>query len=64
LGRFRLLDTQFVTSHLTQFGAREIPRGLYKAQLADALRTTSQWLTEIGPDSLTAEIRALSARKL
>ena len=25
LGRFRLLDTQFVTAHLTQFGAREIP---------------------------------------
>ena len=46
LGRFRLLDTQFVTAHLTQFGAREIPRGLYKAQLADALRAPSRWLAE------------------
>ncbi|HYZ23998.1 MAG TPA: leucyl/phenylalanyl-tRNA--protein transferase, partial [Rhodopila sp.] len=26
LGGFQLLDTQFVTSHLAQFGAQEIPR--------------------------------------
>jgi leucyl/phenylalanyl-tRNA--protein transferase len=64
LGRFRLLDTQFVTAHLTQFGAREIPRGLYKAQLADALRARSQWPASIDPDSLAAEIRNLGARKL
>jgi leucyl/phenylalanyl-tRNA---protein transferase len=64
LGRFRLLDTQFVTSHLTQFGAREIPRGLYKAQLADALRSPSRWLAEVDPYALEAEIRALASRKL
>lgn len=63
LGKFRLLDTQFVTSHLTQFGAREIPRGLYKAQLADALRSTPRWLAEPGQDALEAEIRALTVRK-
>jgi leucyl/phenylalanyl-tRNA--protein transferase len=64
LGRFRLLDTQFVTAHLTQFGAREIPRGLYKAQLADALRAHSQWPASIDPEALAAEIRNLGARKL
>jgi leucyl/phenylalanyl-tRNA--protein transferase len=62
LGRFRLLDTQFVTTHLTQFGAREIPRGLYKAQLADALRSPSKWPAEPAQDLLTAEIRALAGR--
>jgi leucyl/phenylalanyl-tRNA--protein transferase len=63
LGRFRLLDTQFVTAHLTQFGAREIPRGLYKAQLADALRTTARWLPEPPAEAMEAEIRTLAHRK-
>ena len=63
LGGFRLLDTQFVTDHLTRFGAREIPRGLYKAQLADALRRPVRWLPDPPADALEAEIRALAARK-
>ena len=36
-GRFRLLDTQFMTDHLAQFGALEIPRALYRKRLAEAL---------------------------
>lgn len=36
-GGFRLLDAQFITSHLTQFGAIEIPRAAYMAYLADAV---------------------------
>lgn len=36
-GGFRLLDTQFVTSHLMQFGAIEIPREEYRRLLKDAL---------------------------
>jgi leucyl/phenylalanyl-tRNA---protein transferase len=63
LARFRLLDTQFVTSHLTQFGAREIPRGLYKAQLADALRAPARWLADPPPEALDTEIRTLAGRK-
>lgn len=35
---FLLLDTQFMTSHLQQFGAIEIPRRDYKARLRHALR--------------------------
>ncbi len=37
-GGFTLLDTQFVTEHLAQFGAVEIPRDIYKALLNDALQ--------------------------
>src|SRR6266851_2278868 len=37
-GGFRLLDTQFVTPHLAQFGAIEISRARYHRLLADALR--------------------------
>jgi leucyl/phenylalanyl-tRNA--protein transferase len=36
-GGFRLLDTQFVTDHLKQFGAQEIPRAEYHRRLGDAL---------------------------
>ncbi len=42
-GRYKLLDTQFVTPHLAQFGAHEIPRRAYKAMLADALTDDGHW---------------------
>ena len=64
LGGFRLLDTQFVTAHLARFGAREIPRGLYKAQLADALRRPARWLVEPPEEEIAAEIRAQGARSV
>lgn len=37
LGGFRLLDTQFLTSHLAGFGAVEIPARDYRIQLTAAL---------------------------
>src|SRR6266852_3819653 len=37
-GGYRLLDTQFVTPHLAQFGAIEISRARYHHLLAEALR--------------------------
>jgi len=37
VGGFRLLDAQFITSHLAQFGAVEIPRDVYLVLLAAAL---------------------------
>ena len=43
LGRFRLLDTQFVTHHLRQFGAQEIPRALYRRRLAQALEANAHF---------------------
>ncbi len=38
---FRLLDTQFTTPHLRQFGAIDLPRETYKAQLSKALMETA-----------------------
>lgn len=37
IGGFTLLDTQFITAHLARFGAIEVPRAAYRAQLASAL---------------------------
>ncbi|MBV7257547.1 leucyl/phenylalanyl-tRNA--protein transferase [Pacificimonas sp. WHA3] len=37
MGGFQLLDTQFLTDHLAQFGAIEIPRALYRQRLRLAL---------------------------
>jgi leucyl/phenylalanyl-tRNA--protein transferase len=34
---YRLLDTQFVTDHLAQFGAYEVPRRAYRKLLRDAI---------------------------
>ncbi len=61
LGGFRLLDTQFVTSHLAQFGATELPRAVYKQRLAEALAAEAVWQPAPEPSLLAAEIRALSA---
>ena len=36
-GRFQLLDTQFLTGHLSQFGAHDIPRAHYRKRLVQAL---------------------------
>lgn len=36
-GRYRLLDTQFVTRHLARFGTVEVPRAHYRALLASAM---------------------------
>ncbi|MFM9864549.1 MAG: leucyl/phenylalanyl-tRNA--protein transferase [Micropepsaceae bacterium] len=36
-GGYQLLDTQFITEHLTQFGAIEVPRARYKSLLAKAV---------------------------
>lgn len=41
---FMLLDTQFVTEHLRQFGAVEISRAAYQRQLAHALARPARFL--------------------
>ena len=40
---FRLLDIQWVTPHLEQFGAVEIPRAVYLGQLEDALAVEAKF---------------------
>jgi leucyl/phenylalanyl-tRNA--protein transferase len=42
-GGFRLLDTQFVTDHLAQFGAVELPRQAYKRVLREAIDAPADW---------------------
>lgn len=61
LGGFTLLDTQFVTAHLAQFGAREIPRPTYRAALDRAAVAPARWIADPPADVLEAEIRALAA---
>lgn len=60
LGGFPLLDTQFVTAHLTQFGATEIPRDAYHARLAAAVAAPARWLATCAADRLDAEFRAIA----
>lgn len=62
LGGFRLLDTQFVTAHLTRFGAAEIPRDQYRQQLAEAVDHPAVWLADPGAELLAAAFRQLAER--
>lgn len=59
LGGYELLDTQFVTSHLAQFGAIEVPRDAYKAFLASAVQAVATWPEHADPASIEQQIRRL-----
>ncbi|WP_137181829.1 leucyl/phenylalanyl-tRNA--protein transferase [Roseomonas sp. AR75] len=58
---FRLLDAQFQTTHLAQFGCHEVPRAQYKRLLAEAMEEAANWQDAPKADLLAAEIRALRA---
>ncbi len=58
-GRFTLLDTQFVTDHLTQFGAREISRDNYHDGLKMALSVHDANFQELPSDVSGAEVLQL-----
>jgi leucyl/phenylalanyl-tRNA--protein transferase len=59
LGGYRLLDAQFQTEHLSQFGTQEIPRADYKRRLAHAVDAEATWLAAPDPAALEAAIRSL-----
>ncbi len=59
LGGFLLLDTQFVTTHLAQFGATEIPRDEYRMLLEQATLAPAQWVGAPEPGLLAQEIDRL-----
>ena len=61
LSSFKLLDTQFVTAHLAQFGAEELAREDYKARLTNALAAPAEFVAAPEPGALEAEIRLLAA---
>ena len=60
IGGYRLLDTQFVTTHLSQFGAVELPRTEYKSLLAAAVEAEAHW-PDPDPPALVAAIADLRA---
>lgn len=53
VGGYRLLDTQFVTPHLRQFGAIEMPRITYHAALRQAVHGTADFFAL--PEDLPGE---------
>ncbi len=57
-GRFRLLDAQFLTRHLSQFGAVEISRAEYRRRLADAVRAHATFYSELDEDWLLAFLQS------
>ena len=57
-GGFTLLDIQFVTPHLEQFGAVSIPQSEYKRRLAAALAEPADW--RAGTAAFRAPLAALS----
>jgi leucyl/phenylalanyl-tRNA--protein transferase len=47
-GGFQLLDTQFITAHLSRFGTIEIPRREYLARLKRAIALPAYWSAPSG----------------
>jgi leucyl/phenylalanyl-tRNA---protein transferase len=65
-GGFRLLDTQFVTDHLQQFGTLEVDRDAFHRKLEDALTVTSEFHrlpTDAAPDQILSIIEAASGHQ-
>ena len=56
LAGYTLLATQFVTAHLSRFGAHEIPRADYRRRLARAIEAPTCWLPDPDPQAIAAEL--------
>lgn len=61
LGRFRLLDTQFVTDHLRQFGGEEVPCRIYLEKLEHAISHRGVFSAHADEAELSLEIERLIA---
>jgi leucyl/phenylalanyl-tRNA--protein transferase len=61
MGGYRLLDLQFVTPHLAQFGAIEVPRSQYRLLLVEALRYRCVFPRGVGGGGGAAGAGALAA---
>jgi leucyl/phenylalanyl-tRNA--protein transferase len=55
LGGYRLLDTQFLTPHLAQFGGIEVTRARYHRMLAEALRYRAVFPRDLPGDLAAGE---------
>lgn len=62
-GGFTLLDTQFVTQHLAQFGAREVPRDFYRGLLADAVEAPAVWPVRLEGNALRRAIEEMDEER-
>ncbi len=58
-GGYRLLDTQFITDHLVQFGTVEVPRRDYHRMLIEALHGTAAFPVEFPPERVDAYLQSL-----
>ncbi len=59
LSGFTLLDTQFITNHLTRFGATEVPRNAYHEMLAEAVEVPARFNASPDAAVLMREIEAM-----
>ncbi len=59
-GGYKLLDTQFITDHLTQFGAVEVPRRGYKRRLTEALAAEAVFLRNFPLERVTDYLQSLT----
>ncbi len=59
LGGFTLLDVQFLTDHLRQFGAVEVPARTYLEDLNEALKIQGAFLDEAAPEEVSGALEEL-----
>jgi leucyl/phenylalanyl-tRNA--protein transferase len=52
VGGYAFIDTQFITKHLSRFGAIEVPRNEYRGLLASALKLDSNFNTPFSTKEL------------
>ena len=57
---YLLLDTQFVTEHLAQFGVVELPRAGYRQRLSAALDATASFEGELSQSELDAFLESIT----
>jgi leucyl/phenylalanyl-tRNA--protein transferase len=62
LGGYRLLDTQFITSHLAQFGTVEISRTEYRRRLAEAIPVAAAFYGDVAPEALAGFLQSSTQR--
>ncbi len=62
LGGFKLLDTQFVTTHLQQFGTIEIPRAKYRDLLRQALAVKARFYGEVPEPELAKFLQSITQK--
>lgn len=58
VGGYTLLDTQFITKHLQQFGSIELPRDAYHRLLAEALSRQARFVRDIRPEAVDDVVAA------